>query len=129
MAKNIRRLLSPISKKDWGQTRDTRDKLSPPLTYPLVCYHVCMPTEYQASDYADRDALEAAISDKTVETKDSKIVGSVTDLTRLFLAHGDRVWGIVVEQTDYVAPVVFERPRRGELHKFGINKNHNAKDN
>lgn len=87
-----------------------------------------MPTEYQASDYADRDALEAAISEKTVDTKDAKIVGSASDLARLFLAHGDRVWGIAVEQTDYVAPVVFERPRRGELHKFGINNKHKRDD-
>lgn len=88
-----------------------------------------MTTQYRASDYADRDALEAAITDKTVETKDAVIVGTGIELARLFLAQGDRVWGIAVKQTDYVAPVVFERPKRGELHKFGINKKHNAEDN
>lgn len=90
------------------------------MTPPSVCYDCSM--QYQASDYADRDALEAAIADKTTETKAATIVGKGAELARLFLAHGDRVWGIAVEQSDYVAPPVFERPQRGELHVFGINK-------
>lgn len=74
-------------------------------------------TEYIANNFADRAALEAAISDKTTDRKNAVIKGTVSELFTLRLEHGMVVWGIPVEATDYVAPVRVEKPRRGELHK------------
>ncbi len=76
----------------------------------------------QARNYADREALEVAISDKTTEPKTETITGTVEELRALRLEHGMVVWGMAVVATDYVAPVKHEKPRRGELHVFGMNK-------
>lgn len=88
-----------------------------------------MPTQYVASEYADRDALEVAISDKTTEPKEDTITGTLEELRALRLEHGMVVWGIAVVASDYAAPVKHAKPQRGELHKFGINLKRDDENN
>jgi hypothetical protein len=88
-----------------------------------------MPTQYIASEFADRDALEVAISDKTTEPKTSTITGTVEELATLRLEHGMVVWGVAVVASDYEAPVKHAKPQRGELHVFGINVNKRDDEN
>ena len=84
---------------------------------------------YQAKDFANRDTLEAAVSNdlgQTTDTKDAVISGTAAELRRLFLNHGQRIWGVPVRQEEYVEPpVATTRPQRGALFKSSINKGKN----
>lgn len=77
--------------------------------------------DMQARDYANREALEVAITEKTTEPKVETITGTVEELAALRLEHGMSVWGMAVVATDYVAPERHEKPQRGELHVFSMN--------
>lgn len=59
---------------------------------------------YNAKDYDSREALENAIVSAlgaTPDTKDAVITGTGKELLKLTLSHGQRVWGVPVEATNY----------------------------
>lgn len=83
---------------------------------------------YQAHDFNSREDLENSIvSDlgKTTDKKDASIVGIVADLLLLQLSHGQSVWGVGVEATDFQPDPVVEKPKRGPQFKSSLNYSNN----
>lgn len=79
---------------------------------------------YQAKDFNNREELEAAIVadvGKTTDRKDATITGTVTELLKVQLSHGQFVWGVLVEVTDFVPGPVVEVPSRGKQFKSSLN--------
>lgn len=79
---------------------------------------------YQAKDFNNREDLEAAIVadlGKTTERKDASITGTVTELLKVQLSHGQVVWGVVVEVTDFVPSPIIDVPSRGKQFKSSLN--------
>lgn len=96
----------------------------------FVLYNIFMPKTYNAAEYADRDTLELAITSdlgKTTEKKDATIVGTTDELRKLFLSHGQSVWGVDAIASDYEAPVVVSKINRGIIHTSSLNTT-NEKD-
>jgi len=88
-----------------------------------VWYTFAMKT-YQANTVGSREELELLVESdlgKTTEKKDAIIVGTTEELLKLKLSHGQTVWGVEVEASDYQPIADQPRPMRGELHKSAIN--------
>lgn len=79
---------------------------------------------FEANKFNSREDLEAAvIADlgKTTEKKDASITGTTTELLRVHLSHGQSVWGVAVEASDYQAEILVEKPHRGTQFKSSLN--------
>ena len=88
-----------------------------------------MPKIYTASEYADRDALELAITTdlgKTPDKKDASITGTTDELRTLFLSHDQSVWGVDVTAIDFVPVEPTPRIDRGTIFKSSVNYSNDA---
>jgi hypothetical protein len=86
---------------------------------------------FQAKDFNSREDLESAIVSelgKTTDKKDASITGTVTELLKLQLSHGQSVWGVIVEATDFQPDPVVEKPKRGPQFKSSLNYSKNEAD-
>ena len=69
-----------------------------------------------AVDFASREALELSISQQfgaTPEAKDVIIDGTREELLKLNLSHGDSVWGVIAQASDYQEEIIPPRVDRG----------------
>lgn len=76
-----------------------------------------------AKDFSSRQQLEAFVANKyglTVEDKKDTIAGTKEELNKLNLSHKTSVWGIRCVETNYSPPQKFDKPLRGEIHKYSI---------
>ncbi len=79
---------------------------------------------YQANDFNGREDLESVIVadlGKTTDKKDAIISGTVSELLKVQLSHGQSVWGVVVEATNFQPDPVVEKPKRGPQFKSSLN--------
>jgi hypothetical protein len=79
---------------------------------------------YDVSSYNSREELETAIINdfgKTTDKKDAVIVGKISDLYKVQLSHGQSVWGVMVESTDFISSPVVDKPQRGAMFKSNLN--------
>lgn len=77
-----------------------------------------------AISFSSREALEISIAEtwgNTTEPKNAVIVGTKAELLALNLSHGDMVWGVVAEASDYQPKVDVPRVERGEQHRTKLN--------
>ena len=62
---------------------------------------------FKAGDFHTREYLERAITEelgKSTEHKKDSIIGTVEELKRLHLSHGQKVWGVTVKASDPPEP-------------------------
>jgi len=79
---------------------------------------------YQANDFNGREDLESSVVadlGKTTDKKDAIISGTVAELSKVQLSHGQSVWGVVVEATNSQPDPVVEKPKRGPQFKSSLN--------
>jgi len=81
--------------------------------------------KYKAKDFANRDELEKQIAldlGKTTNKKDAIIVGTTEELKAVNLGHGQSVWGINTEASDFKKVVKVKKPERGPRYESAVNK-------
>ena len=75
-------------------------------------------------DFDTREALETHIVTtfgKTTDPKEEVIEGTVEELREFKLKHGQRIWGVVAQATDYQPKVAKNKLTRGEVKPSIIN--------
>jgi len=78
----------------------------------------------KATDHSTREALENAIIQtygKTPDLKEVTISGKSEELLKLNLSHGDSVWGVVAEATDYKPKEKTLKVNRGKRYPSTLN--------
>lgn len=77
--------------------------------------------DIRVSEYQTRHQLDDFVRGRTNPDPMDRIIGTTAELKRVHLSHGQSVYGIPVEASDYEQPTTFERPVRGEVYPFGLN--------
>ena len=85
-------------------------------------------TKFKAKDFNTRSELENTVRNKLGLTPESKplysIEGTQSELAHLQLSDKNIFWGIICVCTDFPfkPSTQSERPNRGKVHDFGINR-------
>lgn len=83
-----------------------------------------MATILKPKDFLDRESLETHIVStygSTVDKKDVILKGTTEELSKLFLSHGDSVWGVLVTASDYQDKPETPRVERGADYPSQLN--------